>query len=257
MGTEEEGHTASSPGPGLDVIRQGPRHWRGPWVMGLKGTYVTLEVSWGHTLPCHWAYPKDVGSQDPVPPPRGSGATRGASMLDEPALPLHSLDTIFPALTSSVTGEPRDQSEPATLDLLTKALPTGDPELGLSGWSTLWWCVPGRGGGQLAQPYGAEVGSSLASPGPPGPGAGLHLLPPRATLCSPGCHLSGGLSLGQFSPIPRPAFGGFLLGEGLEGHQPDQERSLPDRKGSSCRCAEPPTAGECQCPECAGETREG
>lgn len=167
------------------------------------------------------------------------------------------LDTIFPALTSSVTGEPRDQSEPATPDLLAKALPAGGPELGWSDWSRLRWCVLGQGGGQLAQPPGAEVGSSLASPGPLGPGAGLHLLPPRATLSSLGCHLSGGLPLGQFSPIPRPAFGGFLLGKGLEGHHLDRERSLPHRKGSSCRCAEPPTAGECQRPECGGETREG
>lgn len=100
-------------------------------------------------------------------------------------------------------------------------------------------------GALWAQPGGAGVGSSLASPWPLGPGAGLHLLPPPATSSSSGCHLSRGVSLGQFSPIPPPAFEGFLFGKGLEGQQLDQEISPWGRKGSSCGCAEPPTAGEC------------
>lgn len=92
------------------------------------------------------------------------------------------------------------------------------------------------------------VGSSLASPRPLDPSAGLHLLPPRATSPSPGCHLSSDLSLGQFSPIPPPGFGGFLLRNGLEGHQLEGQRSPRGRKGSSGDWAEPPAAGECREP---------
>lgn len=69
-------------------------------------------------------------------------------------------------------------------------------------------------GAGWAPPGGAGVGSSLASPRPLGPGAGLHLLPPPATSSSPGCHLSRGVSLGQFSPIPHPPLRVSCLGRG-------------------------------------------
>lgn len=102
---------------------------------------------------------------------------------------------------------------------------------------------PRAGWGPPAQPPGVQVGSNLASPQPPGPGAGLHLST-GATLSSSGCHLSSGsVSLGQFSPIPQPHFGGYLFGgTGLEGQQVDAERSPKERKE---HCSEPPTAGEC------------
>lgn len=77
---------------------------------------------------------------------------------------------------------------------------------------------PGTGWGPARpNPEGQGFGSSLASPGPLGPGAGLHLLPHRATLSSLGCHLSGSVSLGQFSPIPPHAFGVSCLGRGWRG----------------------------------------
>lgn len=77
---------------------------------------------------------------------------------------------------------------------------------------------PGTGWGPARpNPEGQGFCSSLASPGPLGPGAGLHLLPHRATLSSLGCHLSGSVSLGQFSPIPPHAFGVSCLGRGWRG----------------------------------------
>lgn len=94
---------------------------------------------------------------------------------------------------------------------------------------------------------GAGVGSSLAAPRPVGPGAGLPVFPAQATWPSLGCHLSDGdcVSLGQFSPLPAPGFGGFLLWKGLEGHQLEGERSPWGRWGSSCRFGEPLASGEC------------
>lgn len=89
-----------------------------------------------------------------------------------------------------------------------------------------------------------------------GPSAGLLSLPLRATSPSAGCHLSGGVSLGQFCPIPLPSSGSFLLRKGLEGQQLDRERPAGVRKGGSRDCAEPPTAGECPAPECLGKGPE-
>ena len=105
-----------------------------------------------------------------------------------------------------------------------------------------------RVGSRPARARGAGVGSSLAAPRPVGPGAGLPVLPAQATSPSLGCHLSGGggcVSLGQFSPLPPPGFGGFLLRKGLEGHQLEGERSPWGRWGSSCRYGEPLPPGEC------------
>lgn len=167
-------------------------------------------------------------------------------MLDEPVLPSRGLDTIFLGLTFSVTGEPRaSQPEPATRDLLATAPPAGIGA-GVGAWCRPLGSVPGPGRGRLGPASGAGVGSVLASPRPLGPGAGLHVLPPRATSSFPGCRLSSGVPLGQFSPIPPPGFGGFPLGEGLEGHRVAGESSPRGRKGSCRSCAEPPTAGECR-----------
>lgn len=48
---------------------------------GLEGTCVALVMRF-HADPS-----QGLGSWDPTPPTRGSGAVRAASMLDEPALP--------------------------------------------------------------------------------------------------------------------------------------------------------------------------
>lgn len=92
---------------------------------GLKGTYVTVAMNCRQTLPCCLAHPKGVGSRAAAPPRGALGQSGAASMLDELALPPLGLDTIFPGLTFSVTGEPRDKPEPASDNLLTKAPPAG------------------------------------------------------------------------------------------------------------------------------------
>lgn len=125
------------------------------------------------------------------------------------------LDSIFRGLTFSVTRAARDQPEPGTRDLFTKTPPAGTGagvgRLAPAGSGGVSQDPVGAG---WAPPGGAGVGASLASPRPLGPGAGLHLLPPPATSSSPGCHLSRGVSLGQFSPIPHPPWRVSCLGRG-------------------------------------------
>lgn len=174
-------------------------------------------------------------------------------MLDEPVLPLRSLDSILLGLTFSVTGAPRHLPEPAIRDLLTTAPPAGGTGGGVGRLAQAPVLCPGTGTGWApARPGLSGQGSVPAWPllGPWGPVPGYTSSPPQATSPSLGCHLSGGggVSLGRFSPIPLPGFGGFLLGKGLEGHQPDGERSPRGRRGSSRQYGEPLPAGECQGP---------
>lgn len=116
---------------------------------------------------------------------------------------------------------------------------------GQAGAGGLRWCVPGPGGRRLGPAWrgGGRFQPGLRSA--PGSRCWVTPPPPSGHLVLPGVSSVPWRVLGAVQSHPPPAFEGFLLGKGLEGHQLDGERSQWGRTGSSCGCSEPPSAGEC------------
>lgn len=152
-------------------------------------------------------------------------------MLDEPALPRRSLDTILPGLTFSVIGDLREQPAAGPGDPLTKAPPAGGP-VGWGGWRELPWCVPGQAWGQPGPASRGRGPFQLGLPGAPGSRCWVTPPPPSGHLLLPGVSSIWQRVLGAVQSHPPTAFGGFrLLGKGPEGHQLGGERSPRNRRG--------------------------